>query len=106
SGISVVSSVVSGPTGDGVDNLVLAYPPVPLWSRSSQRWAFEQLSYSPCHVTEELLDACVEAAQRTPHQRTAAAMRDGGLENAFTPSVMKAKGRFYEVCRENGVPVP
>jgi pimeloyl-ACP methyl ester carboxylesterase len=105
-GISVASSVVSAPTGDGVENLALAYPPVPLWARASQRWAFEQLSYAPHHITDALLDACVDAAQQPPHRAAAAAMRDGGLENEFTPSVMKAKARFYELCRGPGVPVP
>jgi pimeloyl-ACP methyl ester carboxylesterase len=105
-GVSVVSSVVSGPTGDGVENLVLAYPPVPLWTRHSQRWAFEQLSYSPHHITEGLLDACVDAAQQAPHLSAVAMMRDGGLEAVFTPGLMKAKGRFYELCREKGVPAP
>jgi pimeloyl-ACP methyl ester carboxylesterase len=104
-GISFVSSVISGPTGDGVENLTLAYPPVPLWSRHSQRWAFEQLSYTPHHITEELLDACVEASRQAPHRSAVAATQNGGLEG-FRSSVMKAKGRFYELYREKGIPVP
>jgi pimeloyl-ACP methyl ester carboxylesterase len=105
-GISVVSSVVSAPTGDSVENLTLAYPPVPLWGRASQRWAFEQLSYAPHHITDALLDACVDAAEQPPHHAAAAAVRDGVLENEFTPSVMKAKARLYELSRGPGIPVP
>jgi pimeloyl-ACP methyl ester carboxylesterase len=105
-GVSVVSSVALAPTGDGVENVTLAHPPVPLWTRNSQRWAFEQLSYAPHHITEDFLDACVAAAQQPPHRATAAAMRDGALDNEFIPSLMRAKGRFYELCRGPGIPVP
>src|SRR5262245_44615124 len=80
-GVSLVSGVAAAPTGDGLENLTLAYPPLPLWSRQSQRWAFEQLSYAPHHITEDLLDACVAAAQQPPHMNATAAMRAGGLEN-------------------------
>jgi pimeloyl-ACP methyl ester carboxylesterase len=105
-GISVVSSVAAAPTGDGAENLTLAYPPVPLWTRNSQRWAFEQLSYSHDHITDELLDACVSAAQQPPHLKVAAAVREGSFQNEFIPSLMRAKARFYELCRGAGIPVP
>jgi pimeloyl-ACP methyl ester carboxylesterase len=105
-GLSLVSSVVAAPTGDGVENLTLAYPPAPLWSRHSQRWAFEQLSYAPCHITYDLLDACVVAAGQPGHRAAAATVREGALESELTPSVMRAKARFYEVCRGEGIPVP
>jgi pimeloyl-ACP methyl ester carboxylesterase len=105
-GLSLVSSVVAAPTGDGVENLTLAYPPAPLWSRQSQRWAFEQLSYSPWHITDELLDLYVAAAQQPSHRAAVAAMREGALANEVTPSVMQAKARFYELCRGDGIPVP
>jgi pimeloyl-ACP methyl ester carboxylesterase len=105
-GLGLVSSVVAAPTGDGVENLTLAYPPAPLWSRQSQRWAFEQLSYAPGHITDELLDHCVSAAQQPSHRAAVAAMREGALANEVTPSVMQAKARFYELCRGDGVPVP
>jgi pimeloyl-ACP methyl ester carboxylesterase len=105
-GISVVSSVTAAPTGDGAENLTLAYPPIPLWTRNSQRWAFEQLSYSHDHITDELLDACVSAAQQPSHLKVAAAVREGSFQNEFLPSLMKAKARFYELCRGAGISVP
>jgi pimeloyl-ACP methyl ester carboxylesterase len=105
-GISLVSSVAAAPTGDGAENLTLAHPPVPLWTRTSQRWAFEQLSYSPHHITDALLDACEAAAQQAPHLAAAAAMRQGALQNEFIPSLMKAKASLYELCRLDGIPVP
>jgi pimeloyl-ACP methyl ester carboxylesterase len=105
-GVSVVSSVAAAPSGDGAENLTLAYPPVPLWTRNSQHWAFEQLSYSPQHITDELLDACVVAARQPGHVAAVAAMHDGGLQDEFVPNLMRAKGHLYELCRGDGIPVP
>ena len=73
-GVSIVSSVAAAPTGDGAENLTLAYPPVPLWSRASQRWAFEQLSYSPHHITRRI-------ARRLRGRRAATlTSQDGGSD--------------------------
>jgi pimeloyl-ACP methyl ester carboxylesterase len=100
SAVTTVASVAAAPTGDGVADLTLAYPPKPLWSRESQRWALERVSYSQHHIDTVLLDACVAAAAKqqpmTPEMHA----------NEFVPSLMKAKSRFYEVCRSEGIKVP
>jgi len=98
SGVTAVASVAASPTGDGVGDLTFAHPPKPLWSRESQRWALERISYSHHHIDDELLDACVAAAPRPMAPETYA--------NEFVPSLMKAKSRFYEVCRMEGIKVP
>ena len=100
SAVTAVASVAAAPSGDGVPNVTLAHPPQPLWSKASQRWALERVSYSHAHVTDELLQACVAAAaKQTP-------MTPQAYENEFVPSLMKAKSRFYEVCRTEGIKVP
>lgn len=93
--VTAVASIAAAPTGDGVPNNTLDYPPQPLWSRESQRWALERVSYSHHHIDDALLDACVAAAGR---QRA--------VSEEFVPSLMKAKSRFYEVCRSEGIKVP
>ena len=105
-GLSIVSGVAAAPTGDGLENLTLAYPPLPLWTRNSQRWAFEQLSYAPHHISDGL-------ARRLRGCRAAIAPPDGGRSDAgrgigerIHAQPMQAKGRFYERCRGPGVPVP
>ena len=103
-GISVVSSVAAAPTGDGAENLTLAYPPVPLWTRNSQRWAFEQLSYSHDHITDELLDTCVSAAQQPSHLKVAAAVREGSFQNEFIPSLMRSQGALLRTLPWNRHP--
>lgn len=94
--VSAVASVAAAPTGDGVVNLTLAHPPPPLWSRRSQAWALERVSYSHQHIDGALLDACERAARNNPPVRS----------EEFQPSLMAAKARLYEICRERGYPVP
>lgn len=100
SAVTVVASVAAAPTGDGLPDYTFAHPPLPLWGRESQRWALERVSYSHHHVDDRLLDACVAAAaKQQPVTREVHA--DG-----FVPSLMKAKSRFYEVCRTEGIQPP
>lgn len=94
--VTAVASVAAAPTGDGVPDITFAYPPKPLWSRESQRWALERVSYSHRHIDDALLGGCM----------TAAAGQAAVDPNEFGPSLMKAKSRFYEVCRTDGIKVP
>jgi pimeloyl-ACP methyl ester carboxylesterase len=103
--VTVVSSVPAAPTGDGVENVALAHPPLPLGSRESQRWALERLSYSHHHV-RDVLDDCVRAAQQAPQQTAVARMADPATRHAWHTSVARAKARLFELCRGAGVPVP
>ena len=94
--VTAVDAVAAAPTGDGVPNLTFAHPPLPRYSRDSQRWALERVSYSHHHIDDALLDACVVAADES---RTT-------LSPLFMPSLMDAKSRFYARCRDEGFPVP
>jgi len=98
--VSAVASVPASPTGDGVGDFTFAHPPKALWSRESQRWALERVSYSHHHVDDQLLDACVAAAAK---QRP---MTPQMYADEFVPSLARAKARFYEVCRSEGIKVP
>ena len=97
SAVTVVASVAAAPTGDGLADYTHAYPPLPLWSKQSQRWALERVSYSHHHIDDDLLEACVAAAAK---------QRPVSYAEEFVPSVMKAKSRFYEACRTEGIKVP
>jgi len=103
------ATVVSGPTatatGDGLENLTLAYPPLPLWSRVSQAWALDRLSYAHQHIDDALLNSCEAAAAGTPHQEALKRAADGALQT-FLASVTAAKTRLYQACREAGVTRP
>jgi pimeloyl-ACP methyl ester carboxylesterase len=104
--VSAVSSAAAAPSGDGVDQIALAHPLTPLWQRRSQRAALESVSYSHQHIDDGFLDACVAAASLPPHAEALARIAQGANAETFIPSVMKAKSRLFEICRNQGVPVP
>ena len=104
--VSVVSSGAAAPSGDGVDNLCFAHPPLPQWGRAAQRWALERVSYSHQHIDGALLDACVAASAAAAQRTAAPAMSTPPLADVFMPSLAAAKARLYETCRGAGVPVP
>jgi 2-hydroxy-6-oxonona-2,4-dienedioate hydrolase len=102
---SIVASQAAAPTGDGVDNLALASPPPPLWSRKSQFWVYDRLSYAHHHIDDALLNASVEASQGAPHQSV---VRNTSHEakSSLPDSVMRAKSGLFKAAREAGIPVP
>jgi pimeloyl-ACP methyl ester carboxylesterase len=106
SSVSIVAGGPCAPSGDTVQNLTLLHPPQPLWTRESQAWALERLSYSHQHVDNALLDACATAADGAPHRAAVQALGGAAFRKVFVPSIGKAKTRFFEVCREGGIRVP
>lgn len=103
--ITIVASPTAAPSGDSVENLTLANPPGPRWSRASQAWALARMSHDPHHVDAALLDRCAECAG-LPAQRTAAARAPAEIALDLAQSVARAKGQFYTACRDGAFPVP
>jgi pimeloyl-ACP methyl ester carboxylesterase len=103
--LSIVASPMSAPTGDAVDDVVLASPPLPRWSRESQAWAIERLSYSHMHIDPRLLDACVAASTGEAHRKAAESMASH-FAKSFAPSMNRTKALLWEVCRNAGLQVP
>ena len=100
SAVTAVASVAAAPTGDGVPDVTFAHPPKPLYGKASQRWALERISYAHHHVDDALLSECEKAARKQQP------ITPDAYANEFVPSLMKAKSRFYEVCRTEGIKVP
>jgi 2-hydroxy-6-oxonona-2,4-dienedioate hydrolase len=103
--ISIVASPTASPTGDSIENLTLANPPGPRWSRAAQAWALQRMSHEPHHIGAGLLDRCMECAA-APGHRAAAARAPGEIALDLAGSVAKAKARFYTACRDGAFPVP
>ena len=103
--LSIVASPTSAPAGDFLDDLLFATPPRPLWSRESQAWALERVSYSHTHIDDRLLDACVAASEGEPHRQAVESMK-ANFGKAFAPSINRTKGQLWETCRNAGLPVP
>lgn len=103
--LSIVASPMSAPTGDSLDDILFATPPRPLWSRESQAWALERVSYSHAHIDSRLLDTCAAASEGEAH-RQAVELLKTNFAKAFAPSVNRTKGQLWEACRNAGLPVP
>ncbi len=103
--LSIVASPMSPPTGDSLDDLLFAMPPQPPWSRESQAWALERVSYSHAHIDDRLLDACVAASEGEAHRQAVTHMK-ASFGETFAPSINRTKGQLWEACRNAGVPVP
>jgi 2-hydroxy-6-oxonona-2,4-dienedioate hydrolase len=102
--LTIVASSAASPTGDGVENLSLISPPQPRWSRQSQAWAYDRLSYSHHHIDKALLDASTTAAGHTAKANEDTGGANQGAE--LPVSIMRAKSQFFRVAREEGVKVP
>jgi 2-hydroxy-6-oxonona-2,4-dienedioate hydrolase len=98
--LSIVASPMSPPAGDGLNNILFDATPLPLWSRRSQAWAFERLSYGHEHVDAALLDACEQAAAGKPHRDAAQAMQDEQLRRQNF-GIGAVKGRVWEALRKD-----
>ena len=103
--LSLVASGMSPPTGDGVDEIVFDAVPLPLWSRGSQVWAFERLSYAHDHVDDALLKASVAAAGEAPHRAAVAAMQDDRVRGR-NYGINAVKGTIWEALRTQGLSMP
>jgi len=106
SALTVVSSSAAAPTGDGVRNLTLDHPPLPLWTRASQAWALNRIVYAHQPVDDALLDACLAAAGTVSHIEAARRMSAGEHDRAFAPSLLRAKARLFAALRDTGLTVP
>lgn len=104
--ISIVSSPWAAPSGDSIENYTLRHPPQPLWGRQAQFWTFDRLSYSHQHIDDELIDAAVAATQGAAHRAAVGAMTGDGYTRTFMTSVTKAKFRFFQLARGDGLAVP
>ena len=102
--LTIVASQAASPTGDGVENFTFLAPPLPLWSRESQSWAYDRLCYSQHSIDEPLLEASVSAALKPGHSAVAGPRL--ALDGDLATSILRAKSRFFRVAREEGVKVP
>jgi pimeloyl-ACP methyl ester carboxylesterase len=103
--LSLVASGMSPPKGDGLNDILFDPVPVPLWSRASQIWAFERLSYSHGHIDAALIEASVAAAGGQAHKDAVAAMQDEKAR-ARDYGINALKGSVWEALRGIGLSVP
>jgi pimeloyl-ACP methyl ester carboxylesterase len=103
--VVVVASGAAAPSGDLVENPTLASPPMPLWSRESQRWALKRLSPFP-EPDRSILGACIVASKGEPHQDAVQMATDPMYATSLHVDVLKTKARLFATCRDSRMPVP
>jgi pimeloyl-ACP methyl ester carboxylesterase len=103
--LSIVASPMCPPTADGLDNILLASPPQPLWSRESQAWALDRLSHVHAHIDAPLLDACVASSLGEAHRKAVEYMKQN-YARTFAPAMNRVRYRLWDACRNDGLQVP
>jgi len=103
--LSIVASPMSAPVGDALDDILLVAPPRPLWSRESQAWVLERLSYSHMHIDRTLLDACVAASDSEPHRQAVDTAKTSSAKT-LGGSMSRTRSLLWEACRNAGIQVP
>jgi 2-hydroxy-6-oxonona-2,4-dienedioate hydrolase len=104
--LTIVASKAAAPAGDSLPIFALSAVPRPRWSAVSQRWAFEQISYSAHHIDDELISDCTEAAQDTAHQGVLATLKGIAATEEFGRSSGKTKAQLFRTYRDQGIPAP
>lgn len=105
--VTLAASWYAGLFGDRIDPLTFKDPPQPLWTRDSQYWALDRISYTPHHIDAALVDACVEAASMEGPRRAQEVMGDPTAQARFMMSIRRAKHQIWSRARDEGVfPVP
>ena len=99
--LSIVASPMAPPKGDGLDDITFLAAPKPLWTASSQIWAFERVSYGHGHIDDALIDACVAAADGKPHRDAVAALQDERIRFRDF-GVPALKGKIWAALRSDG----
>ena len=103
--LAIVASPMSPPNGDSLNDILFDPVPLPLWSRDSQCWVFERVSYSHEHIDDALLGASVAAAGGKPHADAVAAMKDEKAR-ARNFGINATKGKIWAALRGDGLSVP
>jgi pimeloyl-ACP methyl ester carboxylesterase len=105
-GLVLVAPNAAAPIGDSIQNVSLIAPPVPRWSRRSQRWALERLAYVPDRVPAAILDKVVDNAAGEPHRRAVELLSDPADDAALLGAQIDAQDKFYAYARDESYSLP
>lgn len=101
--VTCIASPDAAPTGDSVNDLTLAFPPLPHWSAVSQTWALERLQYGNSPVDPSLLRACMAAAEFQGYPTHPVSDDRTG---PWAEAILRGKITLFRLLRESGIPKP
>ncbi len=104
--VTIVNSSTLAP-GVGLNEVVLAKPPHPPFTRESLRWVYERYSYGTAHVTDAWIETGFEVMQLPKYRESVRKMEEEGLKTrVFLPELARRKRDLLERLASMGMQRP
>ncbi len=104
--VTIVNSSTLAP-GVGLNEVVLARPPHPPFTRESLRWVYTQYSYSDAHVTDAWIESGFEVLNLPKYRESVRKMEEEGLKTrVFLPELARRKRDLLERLAAMGTQRP
>ena len=104
--VTIVNSSTLAP-GVGLNEVVLAKPPHPSFTRESLRWVYERYSYDTAHVTDAWIETGFEVMGLPKYRESVRKMEDEGLKTrVFLPELARRKRDLLERLGSMGMQRP
>ena len=104
--VTIVNSSTLAP-GVGLNEVVLAKPPHPPFTRESLRWVYQHYSYSHAHVTDEWVESGFDVMSLPKYRESVRKMEEEGLKSrVFLPELARRKRDLLERLASMGMQRP
>ncbi len=104
--VTIVNSSTLAP-GVGLNEVVLAKPPHPPFTRESLRWVYTRYSYSAAHVTDAWIESGFDVLNLPKYRESVRKMEDEGLKTrVFLPELARRKRDLLERLASMGMQRP
>ena len=104
--VTIVNSSTLAP-GVGLNEVVLAKPPHPPFTRESLRWVYTRYSYSDAHVTDAWIESGFEVLNLPKYRESVRKMEEEGLKTrVFLPELARRKRDLLERLASMGMQRP
>lgn len=104
--VSIVNSSTLAP-GVGLNEVVLAKPPHPPFTRESLRWVYTKYSYSDAHVTDAWIETGFDVLNLPKYRESCRKMEEEGLKTrVFLPELARRKRDLLERLASMGMQRP
>jgi 2-hydroxy-6-oxonona-2,4-dienedioate hydrolase len=103
---TLIAANEAAPTGDGIEDIALLHPPASATAVACYGWALDRLSWSPDHISPELLGRLAEHAAGSAHRHALELLAAQADRRPRRADVAAAKAELFEYCRAQGYSVP
>jgi pimeloyl-ACP methyl ester carboxylesterase len=103
---TLIAAHEAGPTGDGIADITLLHPPASGDAVARYGWALDRLSWSPDHISADLLGRLAEHAAGPAHRHALDLLAAESDRRPRRADVAAAKAELFEYCRDEGYSLP